>query len=100
MAAKLRRRDDPPVLQRLEAHLATQQVSRIVYGTIVGLALIVALAGHPPRAGQVIALLVGTATAVALAEVYSEVLGAETRGRRHLEPAELREVVLDVAAVW
>jgi hypothetical protein len=31
-------------------HLRSRQVSRVIYGAIIGLALVVALEAHPPRA--------------------------------------------------
>ena len=55
----------------LVSHLRSNQVSRVIYGSIIGLALVVALEGHPPRSAAVIATLIGTAIAVALAELYS-----------------------------
>ena len=42
----------PPVLRVLEDHLGSQQVSRVIYGSIIGLALVVALEVHPPTAAQ------------------------------------------------
>jgi hypothetical protein len=83
----------------LASHLRSRQVSRVIYGAIIGLALVVALEVHPPEAGAVAATLVGTALAVALAEVYSEVVALETRGRRHARRSELRHLGADVAAV-
>ena len=53
----------------------------MVYGSIIGLALVVALEAHPPQTRVVIASLLGTAVAVALAELYSDWLDA--RARRH-----------------
>ena len=63
------------------AHLASGQVARIVYGSIIGLALVVALEAHPPPNRGVIATLLGTAVAVALAELYSDWLDAKARRR-------------------
>ena len=60
----------------LASHLRSRQVSRVIYGAIIGLALV-----------------------VALAEVYSEVVALETRGRRHARRSELRHLGADVAAV-
>src|SRR5688500_9346408 len=62
----------------LEQHLGSRQVGRVVYGTIIGLALVVALESHPPEPGVMAVWLLGTGLAVGLAEVYSEVVGAET----------------------
>ena len=83
----------------IEAHLGTRQVSRVIYGAIIGLALVVALQAHPPSSGAMIGSLVGTALAVALAEVYSEVLGTETRLHRRIHLREIVPVLDEVAAV-
>jgi hypothetical protein len=80
----------------IRAHIASRQVARVIYGAIIGLALVVALESHPPGAGVVAGLVIGTAVAVALAEVYSEVLGSELRQRLH---GELRQIAIDGAAV-
>jgi hypothetical protein len=87
------------VLSAVEAHLDSRQVSRVIYGAIIGLALIVALEEHPPSSSVVVATLLGTALAVGLAELYSDIMGTETRTRRHVRRAELRHMVYDVAAV-
>ena len=83
----------------LASHLRSRQVSRVIYGAIIGLALVVALEVHPPESGAVAATLVGTALAVALAEVYSEIVALETRGQRHARRSELRHLGADAAAV-
>ena len=88
-----------PVLRAIKAHLGSRQVSRVIYGAIIGLALIVALEEHPPSSGVVVATLLGTALAVGLAEFYSDIIGTETRLRRHVRRAELPEMMYDVAAV-
>jgi VIT1/CCC1 family predicted Fe2+/Mn2+ transporter len=87
------------VLRAIKAHLGSRQVSRVIYGAIIGLALIVALEEHPPSSGVVVATLLGTAVAVGLAELYSDFVGEEIRRRRHVRGAELRELASDVAAV-
>jgi hypothetical protein len=83
----------------LEAHLGSRQVSRVIYGSIIGLALVVVLQAHPPAVGVMIASLVSTAIAVGLAELYSEVVGTETRTRHRIERHELAHIVEDVVAV-
>jgi hypothetical protein len=83
----------------IEAHLGTRQVARVIYGAIIGMALIVALADHPPAPASVVALLVATALAVGLAELYSEIVGAETRTRHRVEREHVREILVDVVAV-
>jgi hypothetical protein len=87
------------VLRALEAHLESRQVSRVVYGSIIGLALVVALQDHPPAAGVVVATLLGTGVAVGLAELYSDVLGAEARTRRLVTWVEVRRRLDEVAGV-
>ena len=74
-------------------------MSRVIYGSIIGLALVVALEAHPPPPGAVIASLLGTAVAVALAELYSELVGFETTRRRKAGAADLRRLSADIAAV-
>ena len=83
----------------IEAHLGTRQVSRVIYGAIIGMALVVTLEAHPPRPGVVAGTLLVTAAAVGLAEIYSEVVGAETRSRRRVARDEVRHILDDVAAV-
>jgi multisubunit Na+/H+ antiporter MnhB subunit len=80
-------------------HLSSRRVSRVIYGAIIGLALVVALQAHPPPPGAVIATLLGTAIAVGLAEVYSELVGFETVRRRHATQTERESLVSDAAAV-
>ena len=74
-------------------------MSRVVYGSIIGLALVLALEAHPPPPAAVIASLLGTAVAVALAELYSELVGFETTSRRKAGASEVRRLSVDVAAV-
>jgi len=83
----------------IEAHLGSQQIARIVYGSIVGLTLVVALDDHPPAAGVMVAWLLLTALAVALAELYSEVVGAETRERHRVTRHQLAHMLDGAAAV-
>jgi hypothetical protein len=87
------------VREAIRAHLDSPQVARVVYGSIIGLALVAALEAHPPGAGFMVGSLLATALAVALAELYSEILGGETRARRRLERAEVRHIAVDVCAV-
>jgi VIT1/CCC1 family predicted Fe2+/Mn2+ transporter len=87
------------MLGAIKAHLGSRQVSRVVYGAIIGLALIVALEEHPPSSGVVVGTLLGTAVAVALAELYSDILGTETRTRRHVRGPDLPDMLYDGAAV-
>ena len=83
----------------VEGHLGSRDVSRVIYGAIVGLALVVALEHHPPGAGATTAALLGAAVAVGLAEVYSEAVGEEARLRRRVTFAQLRTFAGDAVAV-
>jgi hypothetical protein len=87
------------ITRAIEAHLGSRDVARVIYGAIIGLALVVALQEHPPAAGQVAALLAGSAVAVGLAEVYSEFVGTEAHTHRHLQGTEVRALLIDAAAV-
>ena len=83
----------------IEAHLGSEQVSRVIYGTIIGLALVVALEHHPPGPGVMAGTLLATAVAVGLAELYSEVVGTEARTHRRVGRAGVRHILDDVGAV-
>ena len=80
-------------------HLGSQQVSRVIYGAIIGMAVIVVLEHHPETAEKTITSLISTGLAVALAELYSELVGFEVRGHRRAAPAEQRHLRADIAAV-
>jgi hypothetical protein len=86
-------------LAGVASHLSSRHVSRVIYGAIIGLALLVALEDHPPAAGVVAASLIGTAVVVGLAELYSEVIGTETRQRRGVSRSELRALAQGATAV-
>jgi len=85
---------------RIISHLRSGQVSRVVYGSIIGLALILTLEVHPTTARVAIGTLVATGLAVGLAELYSEVIGARTRVGLGGETEPLSIVVLDTVAVF
>ena len=83
----------------LEAHLGSRQVAKVVYGSIIGLALVVALEKHPPPAAVMVVWLLGTAVAVGLAEIYSEVVGVETSQRHKVTRSQFRHFLEDAGAV-
>ena len=92
--------ENAPIIRSfLRAHLGSRQVSRVIYGSIIGLALVVALEAHPPEPHAVVATLLGTTVAVALAELYSELIGFETVRRRKASSRERRDLYSDMAAV-
>jgi hypothetical protein len=84
---------------RLADHLESRDVARVVYGSIIGLALVLALEAHPPTAAQTVGLILGTAVAVGLAELYSEVLATETRTRQPAGKARVRTLAGEALAV-
>ena len=75
-----------PMRRAIEAHLGTEQVGRVIYGAIIGLALVLVLKQHPPSAGAAAGSLIATGVAVGLAELYAEIVGTETRTRHRVEP--------------
>jgi hypothetical protein len=83
----------------VEQHLGSRQVGRVVYGSIIGLALVVAIESHPPKASVMAIWLAGTAIAVGLAEIYSEVVGIETSTRQPVTRRQLGHMVEDAGAV-
>jgi hypothetical protein len=87
------------MLQAIETHLGSRQVARVIYGSIIGLALVVALQAHPPSAGVVVATLSATALAVGLAELYSDIVGTETRTRHRIARTELVHILGQAGAV-
>src|SRR5436190_1382075 len=87
------------VRRALYAHLRSRDVARVIYGAIIGLALVVALEAHPPTTAGAIAAIAGTAIAVGLAEAYSEVVGGEARSRRPAGLTQVRGAGLHAGAV-
>jgi hypothetical protein len=87
------------MLRVVEDHLGSTQVSRVIYGAIIGLALVLALEHHSPAPAVMVGTLLATALAVALAELYSEIVGAEVRTRRRVARARVGEIAADVGAV-
>jgi hypothetical protein len=83
----------------VQAHLGSRDVGRVIYGAIIGLALVVALQAHPPPAAVVAAALLGTALAVGLAELYSEVVSLEARTRSPVTRSQLRTMAGESLAV-
>ena len=83
----------------LESHLGSQHVTRVVYGSVIGLALVVALEKHPPSATQTAGALIGTAIAVGLADLYSDIVGTEARTRARVGAHHVREMIGAAGAV-
>jgi hypothetical protein len=79
-------------------HLESPDVARIIYGSVVGLAVVVALQVHPPTAAQAAGIIIGTGIAIGLAELYAEIIGTEARTRRPVERREMREMLRQAGA--
>ena len=79
--------------------LGSRDVARVVYGAVIGLALVVVLQDHPPPPGHAAAQLFATALAVGLAEVYSEAVGETARTRHPLDRGRLRAITAAAGAV-
>jgi hypothetical protein len=86
------------MLRAVEEHLESNQVSRVIYGAIIGLALVVALEHNPPDAGVMIGTLTATGVAVGLAELFSEIVGTEVRTHRRVSRSHFGEIAADVGA--
>ena len=84
----------------IHAHLGTEQVGRVIYGAIIGLALVLVVEQHPPAPASSPARCIATGVAVGLAELYTEVVGTETRTRRRVSREHLAEIGDDVVAVF
>jgi hypothetical protein len=80
-------------------HLGPGQLSRVLYGAVIGLALVVALEDNEPAPAVVAATLVGTGVAVGLTEVYSEFVGTEVGTRRRVDRRRFREITANAIAV-
>jgi hypothetical protein len=87
------------VRRAIRSHLDARHVGRVIYGAIIGLALVVALEEYPPSAGVMAATLAATAVAVALAELYSDFVGTEVRTRRRVGGEQVRSMSHEAAAV-
>ena len=84
---------------RVESHLGSDDVSHVIYGAVVALALIVALQDHPPKAGKLAVELVATGLAIGLAELYADFVSTEARARRQVTRREFRHMAREATAV-
>jgi hypothetical protein len=79
-------------------HLESPDVTRVIYGSIIGLALVVAFQFHPVSAGKTTAFILGTAIAIGLAELYSDIIGTETRTRQPVNRSRVRQMAREAGA--
>jgi hypothetical protein len=80
-----------------DEHLA-QRVSHAAYGSIVVLAVILALEGRTGDSWEVVASVVGAAVATAMAEIYADYLGATIRAHRRLTREERHAAARNISA--
>jgi VIT1/CCC1 family predicted Fe2+/Mn2+ transporter len=83
----------------VESHLGSHDVSRVLYGTIVGLALVLALEADAHRAGETAVFILATALTIGLAELFAEAISQEARTREPISRAQLGPLVRDALAV-
>jgi hypothetical protein len=83
----------------LESHLGSRDVSRVLYGTIVGLALVLALEAEAHKAGETAAFIVATALTIGLAELFSDAISQEARTRTQIRRADLGPLARDAVGV-
>src|SRR4051794_39230097 len=95
----MRRPDSAGLRASIESHLGSRDVSRVLYGTIVGLALVLALEGDAHDPGQTAGFILATAVVIGLAELFSEAISLEARTRTRLGRAHLGPLARDAVAV-
>jgi hypothetical protein len=83
----------------IESHLGSEDVSKVLYGTIVGLALVLALEADAHHAGETAAFIVGTAITIGLAELFSEAISLEARTRTRIRRTDIKPLARDAIAV-
>lgn len=81
-------------------HLGPAQFSRLIYGAMIGLAMIVALEDEEPDPAVMAGTLAGTGIAVGLTELYSDFLGTEVGTRRLVDRARIREIAANALALF
>jgi hypothetical protein len=86
-----RARGGGSIRHAIDAQLGSRQVSRVISGSIIGLALVLVLDAHPTSTGVVIASLLATALAVALAELYSDIFFGWLRADRDYYGRQLKD---------
>jgi hypothetical protein len=83
----------------VESHLGSHDVARVLYGTIVGLALVLALEHEARGAGATAGFIVAAALVVGLAELFSEAISMEARKHAPVTRTEMRVLGRDALAV-
>ena len=74
-------------------------VAKIIYGTIIILVVDLAMEDHPPSPGGVVVTILFAGLGVALADLYSEIIGMRIREKRNLTWNERNHIIKEVSAV-
>lgn len=88
-----------PLWARLQSHLDSGDVARILYGTIVALALVLAFEDEPHHPAEVGWFILATAVMIGLAELFSEAIVAPARTKQMLAVSHVRTLARDALAV-
>ena len=83
------------IVENIDGH----RVAKTVYGTIIILVVIVTMEEHPPSPLGTVATIIMTGLGVALAELYSDIIGTRIKERATLDWSKRRHIVKDVSAV-
>jgi hypothetical protein len=70
----------------------------VISGSIIGLAIVLAAEDHPPPPAAVVGELVLTALAFGLSDAFGEMIGTQTRARRHLNRSDWARIAEEAGA--
>ncbi len=80
-------------------NLNGHRVSKIIYGTIIILVVILAIEDHPPSPFGTIITILFSGLGVALAELYSDFIGARIKNQSSLTWEDRKHITQNVSAV-
>ena len=83
----------------IASHLESRDVARVLYGTILGLALVLALESSSHTPAENATFIVVAAIAIGLAELFSEVISLEARSHRRVNRHDAWPLTRDALAV-
>jgi hypothetical protein len=82
-----------------KVHLNRRQIAKVIYSLILILVMTLVVEESPPAGFKNTLLVLLTAFAVMLAELYSDVISSLIQAKRRLTTEELKEIFGDVGAV-
>ncbi len=74
-------------------------VAKVIYGTIIILVVILAMEDHPPSTIGTVVTVLFAGFGVALAELYSDMIGTRIEKKRHLTWGERNHIIKNVSSV-